>query len=60
VKKVVKSVTHPAPKIQDDEDEDDEDDEDDEEDVKVVHISILQSSVVTAYVVSIITLLQRF
>ncbi|CAK9217861.1 unnamed protein product [Sphagnum troendelagicum] len=34
VKKVVKSVTHPAPKIQDDEDEDDEDDEDDEEDVK--------------------------
>jgi hypothetical protein len=29
VKKVVKSVTHPAPKIQDDEDEDDEDDEED-------------------------------
>jgi hypothetical protein len=45
VKKVVKSVTHPAPKIQDDEDEDDEDDE---EDVKVMYISILQSSVVTA------------
>ncbi len=57
MKKVVKSVTHPAPKIQDDEDEDDEDDE---EDVKVMHISILQSSVVTAYVVSIITLVQRF
>jgi hypothetical protein len=55
VKKVVKSVTHPAPKIQDD-----EDDEDDEEDVKVMHISILQSSVVTAYVVSIITVVQRF
>ncbi|KAH9571213.1 hypothetical protein CY35_02G082400 [Sphagnum magellanicum] len=29
VKKVVKSVTHPAPKIQDDEDEEDEDDEED-------------------------------
>jgi hypothetical protein len=29
VKKVVKSVTHPAPKIQDDEDKDDEDDEED-------------------------------
>jgi hypothetical protein len=57
VKKVVKSVTHPAPKIQDDEDKDDEDDE---EDVKVMYISILQSSVVTAYVVSIITLVQRF
>ncbi len=57
MKKVVKSVTHPAPKIQDDEDEDDEDDE---EDVEVMHISILQSSVVTAYVVSIITLVQRF
>ncbi|CAK9215858.1 unnamed protein product [Sphagnum troendelagicum] len=47
VKKVVKSVTHPAPKIQDDKDEDDEDDEDDEEDVKVMHISILQSSTKT-------------
>jgi hypothetical protein len=57
VKKVVKSVTHPAPKIQDDEDDDDEDDE---EDVEVMHISILQLSVVTSYVVSINTLVQRF